>query len=178
LRKSATLYSFSPHFRPVSDGESAPTSPAAPSKKKLREMKLRADTLADVQSPTLVHCLNCGGAIKLSHKSEYDASHWLRHRTRCVKKSKAREVEMIQVGFLSTYIDCLFLSPSYLQAPSSMVSSTTSMSTGSSPASSTRALTPHADDDTIEPQIADSLLQPDFPDWQSWDWSKVKSRFM
>ncbi|KAJ7917510.1 hypothetical protein B0H13DRAFT_323573 [Mycena leptocephala] len=144
---------------PVSDGESAPTSPAAPSKKKLREMKLRADTLADVQSPTLVHCLNCGGAIKLSHKSEYDASHWLRHRTRCVKKSKAREVERIQ-------------------APLSMASSTTSLSTGSSPASSTRALTPHADDDTIEPQIADSLPQPEFPDWQSWDWSKVKSRFM
>ncbi|KAJ7642775.1 hypothetical protein DFH06DRAFT_606842 [Mycena polygramma] len=140
-------------FLTVNDGSSA--SPAL-SRKKAREMKLRADKLADVQSPTLVHCLNCGAAIKLSHKSEYDASHWLRHRGRCLKKSKAREVERALMK--------------------AAVLSATSSSTGSSPspASSERALTPPDDNDAQQPRIAD----PEFPDWQSWDWSKLKSRFL
>ncbi|KAJ6498315.1 hypothetical protein DFH09DRAFT_335029 [Mycena vulgaris] len=152
----------------LSDAESAParsSSPPSKTKKQLREMRLRADPLVDVQGPTLVHCLNCGAPIKLSHKSEYDASHWLRHRARCVKKSKAREAERgIQPASIS-------------RAPST---------TGSSPASSARALTPHDGDEDIGSSLpgittADPLaLSTDLPvsyDWQSWDWSQLKSRF-
>ncbi|KAJ6581633.1 hypothetical protein B0H19DRAFT_1251817 [Mycena capillaripes] len=141
----------------VSHGESSPPA-AAPSKKKMREMKLREDKLADVQSPTLVHCLNCGSTIKLSHKSEYDASHWLRHRTRCVKKTQARELER------------------RMQPASSPASSTTR----SSPASSVRALTPPDDEDAT--QIVDPFAQTDLPaahgNWQDWNWSQLKSRFI
>ncbi|KAJ7696556.1 hypothetical protein B0H17DRAFT_1130946 [Mycena rosella] len=124
-------------------------------------MRLRTDKLVEVQSPTLVRCLNCGASIKLSLKSEYDASHWLRHRTRCVKKTKEREEER---GMQPT-------------------SSASSSTTGSSPAFSARALTPHDDDDELPRiAIADPLALPaDFPvfyDWQSWDWSQLKSRFI
>ncbi|KAJ7170469.1 hypothetical protein C8R43DRAFT_91884 [Mycena crocata] len=130
-------------------------------------MKLRGDKLADVQTPTLVRCLNCGTHIKLSPKSDYDASHWIRHRTRCVKKTKARELEKE-----------MQLSPS-------------SSATGSSPASSARALTPHDGEDEMDasqPIIPDPLdsgsrthvFHTDYPiyhDWQSWQWSQLKSRF-
>ncbi|KAJ7654486.1 hypothetical protein DFH06DRAFT_1329760 [Mycena polygramma] len=59
------------------------------------------------------------------------------------------------------------------------VLSATSSSTGSSPspASSERTLTP-PDDDGVQPRIADPLALPEFPYWQSWDWSKLKSRFL
>ncbi|KAJ7255491.1 hypothetical protein B0H12DRAFT_534981 [Mycena haematopus] len=124
-----------------------------PSKKRIREMKLRADKLADVQSPTLVNCLNCGTKIKLSYKSDYDASHWLRHRAACVRRTGAREVQK--------------------RKPTS--TSAASSSTGS-PASSARALTPPDDvDDPIDTEPFPVLA---LPDWKSWDWSKVKSRFL
>ncbi|KAJ7091451.1 hypothetical protein B0H15DRAFT_836144 [Mycena belliarum] len=149
-----------PRHAELSDSESARTPSSAPSRKQLREMRLRADKLADVQSPTLIRCLGCGASIKLSVKSEYDASHWLRHRTRCVKKAKAREDERVA-------------------QPRSSASSTT----GSSPASSERALTPHDEDDEGGLRLADptAALRTDYPvfyDWQSWDWSQLKSRFL
>ncbi|KAJ7879924.1 hypothetical protein B0H14DRAFT_3434672 [Mycena olivaceomarginata] len=146
-----------PSPSPAGEGE---PSHAPPSKKKLRELKLRADPLADVQGPTLVHCLGCGGAIKLSTKSDYDASHWLRHRARCAKKTGARG------------------------KPTSSASAASS-STGS-PASSARALTPPDEHAIPDPDVADpddpldAEPEPEpipFPDWQSWDWSKLKSRF-
>ncbi|KAJ7130646.1 hypothetical protein C8R44DRAFT_67337 [Mycena epipterygia] len=159
---------ITPRDADLSDAESARSAqpPSAPSKKEQREMRLREDKLADVQGPTLVHCLNCGAAIKLSLKSEYDASHWIRHRTRCVKKTKARELERGMQSASST--------------------------AGSSPTTSARALTPHDDDDSRmgapRPRITipDPLdrtrpaLRTDFPvfyDWQAWDWSQLKSRF-
>ncbi|KAJ7782000.1 hypothetical protein DFH07DRAFT_393018 [Mycena maculata] len=135
----------------------APTSDSVPSRRQVRERNLRADKLVEVLTPTLVRCLNCGATIKLSLKSEYDASHWLRHRTRCVKKSKARE-----------------LGRTSMQSASSTASS--------SPTSSARALTPHDDDDDDEhPAIASTpALRSDIPifhEWKSWSWSQVKSRF-
>ncbi|KAJ6619876.1 hypothetical protein B0H10DRAFT_1127251 [Mycena sp. CBHHK59/15] len=188
--RPSQLYSLNQAFMPPyisesnaqdidSDLESALSSqtpsPAPPdphtskhkSKKKEREMKLRADALADVQSPTLVHCLNCGAAIKLSLKSEYDTSHWVRHRTRCLRRSKVQEAVK-------------FRTP----APASSSES----STRSSPASSARALTPHDDEDVkiSAPHtgitIADLLDAPrddyyEYSDWRSWDWSQLKSRF-
>ncbi|KAJ7446776.1 hypothetical protein FB451DRAFT_787536 [Mycena latifolia] len=154
---------IAPRDAESSAAESARTT-SLPSRKQLREMRLRADKLADVQSPTLVRCLNCGTTIKLSLKSEYDASHWLRHRARCVKKTKAREEEREM-------------------QPTSSASSTTV----SSPASSPRALTPHDGDDEVETSLPEIAItdataahptdSPVFYDWQSWDWSQLRSRF-
>ncbi|KAJ7504280.1 hypothetical protein B0H11DRAFT_2221712 [Mycena galericulata] len=130
------------------------------SRKKAREMRLRSDKFADVQGPGLVRCLNCGTSITLSKKSEYDAWHWLRHRTSCLKRTKKRGRRMQSTS-----------------------------SAESSPVSSARALTPNEEDDeTQHSEIASvgspldraPALQPDIPvsyDWQSWDWSQVKSRF-
>ncbi|KAK7025206.1 hypothetical protein R3P38DRAFT_2953289 [Favolaschia claudopus] len=137
----------------------APSKASPITKKKIREMRLREDPLADVQNPGLVVCLNCGSPIKLSTKSDYDSSHWNRHRTRCLKKYKK-----------ST-------KPSSVSPPSSESSTV-------SPSSTTRLLTPPPDEDgdVMMPFIAgeDDYEPPaplPLPDWQSWNWSLVKSRF-
>ncbi|KAJ6518910.1 hypothetical protein C8R45DRAFT_1084978 [Mycena sanguinolenta] len=125
-----------------------------PSKKRIREMKLRADKLAEVLSPTLVNCLNCGSKIKLSHKSEFDNSHWNRHRASCVRRTSAGKRKS--------------------------TSTASSASSTGSPASSARALTPPDDDTSSADTSLDTEPVPvlELPDWRSWDWSKVKSRFL
>jgi hypothetical protein len=134
-----------------------------------------------VQGPTLVHCLGCGGAIKLSTKSDYDASHWLRHRARCAKKTGARG--KVSLSRRPSVHGLWFLISILLQPTSS--ASAASSSTGS-PASSARALTPPDEHAIPDPDVADpddpldAEPEPEpipFPDWQSWDWSKLKSRF-
>ncbi|KAJ7281418.1 hypothetical protein C8J57DRAFT_74940 [Mycena rebaudengoi] len=175
-----------PSYTPESDGESelsgsertAPTttsSSASPprkgknqTRKNQREMQLRADPLTEVLGPALVRCLGCGGAIKLSLKSEYDTSHWLRHRARCVKKAAAREAMLKRA-------------PADVPLPE-----LASSSSPSSPPSSERAPTPHEDEEddvhitvrepTITYPVRDNL--PVLDDWRSWDWSQLKSRFL
>ncbi|KAF7309880.1 hypothetical protein MIND_00360300 [Mycena indigotica] len=138
-----------------------PTSSAGnsspPSKKKLRELKLRADSLVDVLSPTLVRCLNCGTTIKLSYKSDYDASHWTRHRGRCLKKTKTRETPK----------------ETRVSLP---VQSSPHDGNSSSPGSS-RAATPEAEDkseyQSVPINYADLTQR-----WKSWDWSQLRSSFI
>jgi len=52
-----------------------------------REQKLREDPVCEIHSSYLVSCNICGNRIKLSLKSAYDPSHWIKHRERCLRKS-------------------------------------------------------------------------------------------
>ncbi|VDC03453.1 unnamed protein product [Peniophora sp. CBMAI 1063] len=51
-----------------------------------REATVRADPLADVQSPLWVRCRRCSQRIKLSPKSYFDLFHWQKHRERCLRR--------------------------------------------------------------------------------------------
>ncbi|KAJ7066496.1 hypothetical protein C8F01DRAFT_703932 [Mycena amicta] len=131
------------------------TSSSGPqSKKKARELKLRADALVEVLGPTLVRCLNCGAEIKLSPKSDYDASHWTRHRGRCLKKSKAHE----------TPRKTRVVVPVQVQVQSVPDSSSGTSSTSS------REVTPQEEGKIASP--------PDYMSWKSWDWSQLRSSFL
>ncbi|KAJ7224149.1 hypothetical protein GGX14DRAFT_557040 [Mycena pura] len=174
---------------------------AAPSKKKLREMKLRADPLADVLGPTLVRCLGCGAAIKLSHKSEYDASHWTRHRARCLKKAKAHEAARRSKGKAQPEVGDAGIGRGAARPRARVCSASSDSSAGtSSPTLSSRALTPpEPDDDDVDseddemaprPKTVDALDRETSPGpafhassaelyrWKSWDWSQLRSRFL
>ncbi|KAJ7180763.1 hypothetical protein C8R46DRAFT_1345013 [Mycena filopes] len=164
------------------DGEREHNSgpaPSTPSRKKLRELKLRADKLVDVQGPTLVRCLLCGAMIKLSTKSEFDASHWLRHRARCVKRSKAaREGAAVGAGAGAR------AQVGLLPPPRSSGASSSDSAASVSPTLSARALTPQEEDDDADSEEGGVDSDPsqqthadDFLVWQSWDWSQLKSRF-
>nr|GAT47265.1 predicted protein [Mycena chlorophos] len=149
-----------PHSH-VSEIPSSSSSRAPTSKQKIREMKLRSDPLVEVLSATLVRCLNCGVEIKLSPKSAYDASHWTRHRGRCLKKSRAREVTARAVQVVE---------PQSQSSPSS------------------RAASPEPEQDVDEPNEpedrdahgryrAEVAPVPEFTRWKSWDWSQLRCSF-
>lgn len=48
-----------------------------------REARVRADPLADVQSPASVRCRRCSQEVKLSQRTYFDLAHWYQHRGRC-----------------------------------------------------------------------------------------------
>lgn len=62
-----------------------------------REATIRADPLADVQSPLWVRCRRCSQRIKLSPKSYFDLLHWQKHRERCLRRP-AEELERPGTG--------------------------------------------------------------------------------
>ncbi|KAJ7623145.1 hypothetical protein FB45DRAFT_1031087 [Roridomyces roridus] len=145
----------------LSDVESVPSSTTSPgmSRKQGREAKLREDVLCEVLNGTCVRCLNCGQNIKLSLKSDFDASHWLRHRGRCLKRSRALEKAAQSVETSPTSSARALSIPPAEEAVDSEIPDVTDPSLD----------TPAATLDVQPP--------PEWQSWQTWDWSQLKCRF-